>query len=353
MPPATAPDFDPPRLPTLFQAMHDLRERRRAIAELGGGKAKKAAERLDAVAGDQSMDADMICLRAEAQRAAGRSGAARRTLKDAKKRINGKLDAAMDRIDQVLLAESGGEVPFHLLRKLPRHQPGTTEVEGVKLVFPDGPAAFSAHQEIFAKRMYEIPPMDAPRIIDGGANIGLAAIFFCQKHAGARVTCFEADPDVAVYLRKNLAAAGAEAVEVIEAALWSEEGSLTFSGEGSDAGRVGESGAGTTKQVRAVRLSPYLKERIDLLKLDIEGAEIEVLRECRDALGQVQRIFVEYHSFEGAPQCLDELLGILRAAGFRLAVTVSDALTQRPFIEPGSSLGMDMRLNVFGFRDHV
>ncbi|MCB1209982.1 MAG: FkbM family methyltransferase, partial [Verrucomicrobiales bacterium] len=218
---------------------------------------------------------------------------------------------------------------------------------------PDGPAAFSAHQEIFAKRMYEIPAMESPRILDGGANIGLAAIFFCQKYPGARVTCFEADPDVAVYLRKNLAAAGAETVEVVEAALWSEDGSLTFSGEGSDAGRVGESGAGKTQQVRAVRLSPFLNERIDLLKLDIEGAEMAVLRECQNALGQVQRIFVEYHSFEGQSQCLDELLAILRVAGFRLAVTVSDALTQRPFIEPGLSLGMDMRLNVFGFRDHV
>ena len=348
MSPVPLPESLPP-LPSLLATVQAWFRMRRALAALRAGEGRKAADVLDQA--HDTMNVDGVCLHAQAQLAAGRAGAARRALKEARKKMGQRLDAELDAVDADQLAKGGETAPFHLLAKLPRHLPGVTEFDGIKLVFPDGPAAFSAHQEIFSKRMYEIPPMDAPRIIDGGANIGLAAIFFSKRYPGARISCFEADPDVAVYLRKNMAAAGAEAVEVIEAALWSEDGSLTFSGEGSDAGRVGEGGAGVTKQVRAVRLSPYLKERIDLLKLDIEGAEMAVLRECRGALGQVQRIFVEYHSFEGEPQCLDELLAILREAGFRLAVTVSDALTQRPFIERGSSMGMDMRLNVFGYRD--
>jgi FkbM family methyltransferase len=231
---------------------------------------------------------------------------------------------------------------------MPRHVAGAFEVEGVKVVFPDGPSAGSAYQEIFVKRMYEIPAVESPRMIDGGANIGLAGVFFKRRYPKARVTCFEADPAVAGYLKRNLESAGAGDFEVVEAALWGEETVLRFAAEGSDAGRVGAEGG---MEVPAVRLSPYLNEPVDLLKLDIEGAELEVLRECRESLGQVKHLFVEYHSFEGQPQRLDELLGILKAAGFRVTITVSDTLTWRPFLEKGASLGMDMRLNVFGVRE--
>jgi FkbM family methyltransferase len=162
------------------------------------------------------------------------------------------------------------------------------------------------------------------------------------------LTCFEADPQVALCLRKNLARLDEIEVEVVEAALWGEDGVLNFAAEGADAGRVSEQGGG---EVRALRLSPYLEERVDLLKLDIEGAELAVLRECRGRLGLVQRIFVEYHSFVGQPQGLDELLGILREAGFRVFVTVSDVLSWRPLVERVESLGMDMRLNLFGVRE--
>ncbi len=282
--------------------------------------------------------------------AVGKPGAARREMQSALAGMEARLARILEPAEAALLAAAGEEqaLPVHLLKRLPRHQPGVFEVEGTRVRFPDGPSAASAWQEIFVKRMYEIPAAEAPRIIDGGANIGLAALFFKKRHPRARVTCFEADPKVAGFLRANLEAAGAGDVEVVEAALWGEDGALSFAAEGSDAGRAD---AGGNLEVKAARLSPYLDEPVDLLKLDIEGAEGPVLRECRESLGQVRRIFVEYHSFEGQPQDLDELLGILKVAGFRVSVTVSDTLTWRPFVEKGSSLGMDMRLNVFGFRE--
>ena len=204
--------------------------------------------------------------------------------------------------------------------------------------------------------MYEFRCDHPARIIDGGANIGLATLFLKGRHPQARVTCFEADEGVAAYLRKNLAAANINDVEIVAAALWETDGHIEFSGEGSDAGRAckpdGDGETGARVRVPAVRLSPYLNEQIDFLKLDIEGAELAVLRECATALKNVQRIFVEYHSFEHQKQDLAEVLSILRDAGFRVAVTVSDVLSPRPLLEIGSSLGMDMRLNLFGVRCH-
>ncbi len=312
---------------------------------LRAGRGKKALELLEGLR-DPECEVRALLM-------AGRAGAARKASKAAVAELEAKLGALVTGAEEKWIetwrAQPVPPVPPHLLGRLPRHVAGFFEVEGVRVAFPDGPSAGSAHQEIFVKRMYDIPRTESPRVIDGGANIGLAAMFFKLRHPGARVTCFEADPQVAGYLRRNLAAAGASGFEVVEAALWDEETVLRFKAEGSDAGRVGEGRDGGI-EVRAVRLSPYLEEPVDLLKLDIEGAELRVLRECRGSLGQVRRIFVEYHSFEGQPQTLDELLAILRATGFRLTITVSDRLTWRPFVERGSSLGMDMRLNVFGVR---
>jgi FkbM family methyltransferase len=75
--------------------------------------------------------------------------------------------------------------------------------------------------------------------------------------------------------------------------------------EGADA-RVAE--------VRTVTLSSLLRplDRVDLIDLDIQGAELEVLSEAAPALGQVRRIHVETHSEEidrGLPEVLERAAG--------------------------------------------
>lgn len=319
--------------------------------DLAAKKTKRALERL---AGTQD-PLPVTSAQVLALIASGKHGTARKTVRTALTHWQTQLQALLDQGDQTLLAElksTSGPYPLHLLHSLPRHVPGTFLLDDVELHFPDGPSAASAHEEIYKKLMYDFRCDHPPRIIDGGANIGLAALFLKSRHPTARITCFEADPTVATYLKKNLAAAKLTDVEVIESALWDTDTTLEFSSEGSDAGRIGSSPAGTaTRHVPAIRLSPYLNEAVDLLKLDIEGAELAVLREASAQLTNVQRLFVEYHSFEGQPQGLPELLAIIQAAGFRIALTVSDVLSPRPFLGLGSSLGMDMRVNVFGIRN--
>ncbi|MBK9174775.1 MAG: FkbM family methyltransferase, partial [Flavobacteriales bacterium] len=71
---------------------------------------------------------------------------------------------------------------------------------------------------------------------------------------------------------------------------------------------------------------------VDLLKVDIEGAETEVLLDCGDALGGVQRLYVEYHSFRNRPQRLHELLALLAAQGFRYYLHRIGAHHAQPFM---------------------
>jgi len=203
------------------------------------------------------------------------------------------------------------------------------------------------HHAIFVEGQYSFPTTSfSPRIIDGGANIGLACIYWKQRWPQAQVTAFEADPSIASVLRANLSAAGIVDVEVVESALSDKEGTLRFQRDGGDAGRLSEGG---DLEVSAVRLRPYLRQPVDLLKLDIEGAETDVLLDCADMLDNVARIFVEYHSLVGTPQQLGELHDLLASSGFRLHVK-TEYCSPQPFWKVIDLLGMDSQLNVWAVR---
>jgi len=82
---------------------------------------------------------------------------------------------------------------------------------------------------------------------------------------------------------------------------------LTFSTEGSLAGSTEMDflGKGTPVQVNAERLKDRLaNQHVDFLKIDIEGAQNEVLFDIVDELANVDHLFFEYHSIAGKPQRL-------------------------------------------------
>lgn len=141
-------------------------------------------------------------------------------------------------------------------------------------------------------------------------------------------------------------------MELINKALWSSETVIKFSSEGSDGGRLSpdelESGS---YQVPTVRLRDYLNKQVDLLKLDIEGAEIEVIKDCSDLLFNVKNLFVEYHSFANEPQSLNVLVNILTQANFRLNIHTPFVFCSQPFYQHNDYNGIDMVLNIFAWRE--
>jgi len=238
------------------------------------------------------------------------------------------------------------------LEALPRYQPGITSLLGQPIRFADAASFLSAAAEIFDRQIYRFSADNpAPRIIDGGANIGLATLYFKTLHPAARITAFEPDPEIAALLRKNVAPWHPEGVEIVEKALGTGAGRLQFSVEGADAGRLGTiPGRSRRIEVETVALSDYLDQRIDFLKLDIEGAETAVLEAAAPRLGNVEKIFVEYHSFAGEPQSLPQLLTLLRKAGFRLHLHPS-LTSPSPLHHLTTITGMDLLVNIFGWRE--
>ena len=237
------------------------------------------------------------------------------------------------------------------LRYTARYRQTTTRLLGPALTIADAPAFLFTFHEIFQQEVYRFVSRNPrPIIIDGGANIGLSAIYFRKLYPQSHIIAFEPDPDHFALLRKNLRAFGYHDIETRNEALWVQAGEHSFLRDGAEAGRLARFSDQATQKVSCVRLKEHLKHPVDMLKLDIEGAETDVLLDCRDALTNVAHIFVEYHSFAHEKQRIQELLGTLIDAGFRLQMLPARSLSQ-PFIRRDLLLGMDLQLNIFGYRD--
>jgi FkbM family methyltransferase len=214
-----------------------------------------------------------------------------------------------------------------LASRVPRYTRGRVRLLDIDLQFADARSTVPQWDDIFVREHLAFTPQrPSPRILDCGANIGLATLWYKRRFTDARITAFEADPTLAAVLRRNLEVNHIRQVDVVEAAVWSSAGKVSFYAEGADSGAVdavsGET-PGPRIEVPAVRLRDWVSgERIDLLKLDIEGAELEVLRDCADVLGQVRAIHVEVHDFAADARRLPACLDLLQRSGFQY--TLSD-----------------------------
>ncbi len=236
------------------------------------------------------------------------------------------------------------------IKSLPRYKMGATTILGPSIHYSDALSFHNMYYDIFKSEIFRFKADNsAPVIIDGGANIGMATAYFKRLYPGSDITAIEADPTIYKTLVGNLSHLGHTDVETINKALWKEKGTLNFSSDGADGGHLAQGGG---VQVETFLLSSILNRPVDLLKLDIEGAELEVLIEAETSLKQVKSAFIEYHSFENQPQRLNELLALLSGAGFRYFVQ-SLYLMRAPFLEHKIESGMDLQLNIFAYRAEV
>lgn len=240
-----------------------------------------------------------------------------------------------------------------LLWDSPRGIETTTDLVDPPMRVADGPSFVSQYKEIFISEAYDFPFDGAsPTIIDGGANIGTAVIWWRARWPDARVLAFEPDPKIFELLRWNTRFHSG--LELHQCALHTQDDDVLFSSEGTDAGHVWRDNSsvnGELLRVKAIRLSSVLRAvgKVDLLKLDIEGTELEVLREAESLLNRVERIFVEYHSLEARTQNFGDLLTLLQNNSYRYYIT-SQASSMRPFRGVRVDRGFDLQCNVFAWR---
>lgn len=240
------------------------------------------------------------------------------------------------------------------IRLQKRYTEFTTNYPGFLCTVVDKSSFLFMYEEIFEKEIYRFQSRkEKTFIIDCGANIGLSVIYFKKLFPNSEILAFEPDPKIFQVLKKNCIAAKCnDDVNLMEACLGAEDKTVSFFTDNSDGGSVIQTDTSTYPAiaVKQVVLAKYLTKPVDFLKIDIEGAETEVLRSIASELRQVENIFIEYHSFVNQPQTLDEIIALLREAGFRYYIEHIGIRSPYIYIQQEEYRGMDLQLNIYGYR---
>lgn len=160
-------------------------------------------------------------------------------------------------------------------------------------------------EEVFRKRLYELPPpvaevLDAAEpplyAVDLGGNIGLFGLWLLGRYPSARIIAFEPDPaNLGVLDRCIEANEAASRWRVVPACASNEDGVLRFrEGDGACSQIAGDHEAEGATEVEAVDVFPYL-QGADFLKMDMEGGEWAILEDARFRAGRARVVALEYH----------------------------------------------------------
>jgi FkbM family methyltransferase len=167
-------------------------------------------------------------------------------------------------------------------------------------------ADIKVFEKVFLDQEYSFNENSTPKIIlDIGAHIGLATIYFANKYPDARIIAIEPEKNNYEMLKKNVALY--EKVIPIHAAVWNEDKEIdVVDTRGGNWGFITEEkqkARGTNRlfchKVNGITIKKIIKDyniqKIDILKMDIEGAEKEVFSDASKWINKVDILIIELH----------------------------------------------------------
>lgn len=177
---------------------------------------------------------------------------------------------------------------------------------GFKVYFDNKFSAIDTVEEIFIKNSYHFKSTsDTPFIIDVGSNIGISVLYFKYIYPQAKIIAIEPNPIAYQYLLKNIKINKLENITTYNAAAANTSGKVNLYGENYQGGySLGNSiikkwglqrKTSSLIEVDSILISQLINQPIDLLKIDIEGAEMTVLTEIGAKLNYVKQILMEVH----------------------------------------------------------
>ncbi len=209
------------------------------------------------------------------------------------------------------------------LSRYPLEKPGRISTFGWDIEFVSGSALCTNIEYQIIKRINDFySDNESPVILDLGANIGISVLSYKRQFPAARIIAFEPDPLFLPILRRNLGRNGASDVKIIEAAAWIADGEANWFSEGTDGSRLIWDSLEISQSVivPTVDLAHFLEQEIDLIKMDIEGAEFKVIPHLAGKLGSVKNISIECHITEDSYKPLCVLVDTLVDEGFQLSL---------------------------------
>ncbi len=177
--------------------------------------------------------------------------------------------------------------------------------------------------EIFNQEIYKLDlKTNSPIIFDLGSHIGLSILYFKMSYPNAKIVGFEPNPNVFPLLEENIYCNNLQDTELHNIALGNtneirqfhiDSQHDAFSTASFKPNAWNGKQSTTMISVKTEKLSRYITEDIDLLKMDIEGAEKEVLTELEEEnkLKYIKNIIIECHN--------TNVSDILRRNGFEIS----------------------------------
>jgi FkbM family methyltransferase len=184
--------------------------------------------------------------------------------------------------------------------------------------------------EIWKAKVYDdtrFPIMPDDIVVDIGGHIGGFAVRAARLAHRGQVYAYEASSRNFALLEKNRKMNNAQNLHIHKKAVAHQTGKMKFFTP-SDNGALGsllQETDSPMETVQATTLTDIITEnnieQIDYLKVDVEGAEYDILSNCPpETLATVKHIVMEYHEFEGDQRSHQDLVNLLKSHGFHVEV---------------------------------
>ena len=164
-------------------------------------------------------------------------------------------------------------------------------------------------------RRHHLPPQSIPpdalhRIWDLGANVGLTMAHMATLFPAAHILGVELDADNAALCRHNVSA-WPDRCELVHAGVWMSDGTVSYTRDPDRPQSFHIASVQASASAPSISLNRLLQqcgwEQVDYVKMDIEGAEREVLKHNTEWAARVRSIKVEVHHGYGVEECIEDL----------------------------------------------
>jgi FkbM family methyltransferase len=209
----------------------------------------------------------------------------------------------------------------------------TLQPKGISkpLVIRSNSSDIDVFWQIFCEKEYSCLAnlADVDLIIDAGANVGYSSVYFLSHFPDCKVIAIEPDGNNFASLQRNLAPYGQRA-QALKCGIWSKSAELAIEDANYRDGRdwtrqVRECEVGETGDIKAVTVADLLlqsgRNRLSLLKMDIEGAEAVVFADpsCQQWLPKTEAIAIELHDDSGFGPASDLFHAAIRDQHYQIS----------------------------------
>lgn len=200
------------------------------------------------------------------------------------------------------------------------------ELTTIKTPFSDIPIKLRTYssdpyifKEIFLEKEYDLALKNKPNlIVDVGANVGYASIFFACKYPEAEIIAVEPEQGNFAILKRNIEPYSN--IQAIKSGVWSKSGYLKIENpQDAECAFQFKYTEESTGNIKCLTIGDILNTSnynyIDLLKIDIEGAEKELFSQNTEWLKDVGALNIELHD-RFKPGCKESFLSAINQYGF-------------------------------------